>query len=190
MRVEPSKPRYTVRTEVGAVTFGCPPRRNWFVLLFLIAWLGGWTVAGLTTFREVMRPGDHQAFLSFWLVGWAVGELCVLAVVAWQLAGLEELSVVRGDLIHRVSIAGVGRSREFTGTEVRHLRTTQPLLSAWLDGRSFSPPLFGSGYGAIAFDYGARTYRIGAGLDEAEAQQIVASLSKQLPRMVESAPAR
>ena len=186
MLVEPSKPRYTIRSEAGVVTVACPPRRNWLLLLFLIAWLGGWTIGGISAFTAVTKPSAHQAFMGFWLIGWAVGEICVLAVVLWQLAGLEELSIVHGNLIQRVSIAGLGRNREFSGTEIRNLRVSRPLLSAWIDERSFVPPTFGSGYGAIAFDYGAKTYRIGAGLDEAEARQIVATLSKQNPRMVEA----
>src|SRR5262249_34165742 len=134
--------------------------------------------------------GDHQAFLAFWLLGWAAGELCVLAVVAWQLVGLEQLSIVSGNLVQRVSIAGIGRDREFSGAEIRNLRASPQVIPGWADQRAYWPPLFGSGNGAIAFDYGARTYRIGASLDEAEARQIVATLSRQYPRMVEAAAAR
>jgi hypothetical protein len=35
--------------------------------------------------------------------------------------------------------------------------------------------------GTIAFDYGARTYRFGSGMDEAEARAIVAHLQSRLP---------
>ena len=185
MRVEPTKPRYTIRSEAGVLTIACPPRRNWLLLLFLMAWLGGWTIGGTSTLTAAMKPGEHQAFLAFWLVGWTIGEVCVLTIVLWQLAGLEKLSIVHGNLIQRVSIAGIGRTREFRGAEIRNLRATTPMLSAWMDQRSFVPPTFGPGYGAIAFDYWAKTYRIGAGLDEAEARQIVATLAKQNPRMVE-----
>lgn len=36
------------------------------------------------------------------------------------------------------------------------------------------------GVGMIAFDYGARTYRFGRGVDEAEAKQLVAELQRRL----------
>ena len=185
MRVEPSKPRYTITSEAGVVTVACPPRRNWLILLFLMAWLGGWTIGGISAFAAVTKAGEHQAFMMFWLIGWAVGEVWVLAVVLWQLAGLEELSIAQGNLVHRASIAGIGRTREFTGSDVKNLRSSPQLLSAWMDQSSFVPPIFGSGHGAIAFDYGAKTYRVGGGLDEAEARQVVIALSKQFPRMVE-----
>ena len=186
MRVEPSKPRYIVTSDSGVLTIACPPRRNWLILLFLVAWLGAWTAGGIAAFAEVVKPGDHQAFMVFWLVGWAVGELWVLAIVLWQLAGLEELSLAQGNLVHRASIAGIGRTREFVGAEVKNLRNSPQLLPAWMDQRSFMPPIFGSGHGAIAFDYGSKTYRVGSGLDEAEARQVVVVLSKQYPRMAEA----
>jgi hypothetical protein len=186
MRVEPSKPRYTTSSEAGVLTVACPPRRNWLILLFLMAWLGAWTVGGISALGEVTKPGEHQAFMVFWLVAWAVGELWVLVVVLWQLAGLEELLIAQGNLVHRASIAGIGRTREFAGAEVKNLRSSPQMLPFWMDQSSFTPPIFGSGHGAIAFDYGAKTYRVGSGLDEAEARQIVATLSKQYPRMAEA----
>jgi hypothetical protein len=36
----------------------------------------------------------------------------------------------------------------------------------------------------IAFDYGAKTYRFGAGVDEAEAQAIVDTLRERWPSLV------
>src|SRR5262249_58925209 len=75
MLIEPSKPRYTISSEGGVTTIACPPRRNWLILLFLIAWLGGWTVGGMGAFTQVTKPGDHQAFMLFWLMGWAVAEI-------------------------------------------------------------------------------------------------------------------
>ena len=156
------------------------------MLLFLMAWLGGWSVGGMSAFIQVAKPGDGQAFLAFWLVGWAIGEICVLGIILWQLVGLEELSIRGGNLVHRVSIGGLGRTREFLGALVKNLRTARQLSAPWMDQRAFAPPIFGSGYGAIAFDYGAKTYRIGASLDEAEATLILGTLSKKFPRMIES----
>jgi hypothetical protein len=36
--------------------------------------------------------------------------------------------------------------------------------------------------GAVAFDYGAATFRFGAGIDEAEAKQIVAEIQQKFPQ--------
>ena len=52
---------------------------------------------------------------------------------------------------------------------------------------SASLQFWGVGGGAIAFDYGARTYRFGGGVDEAEANQIIATIKERyklsLPRI-------
>ena len=52
---------------------------------------------------------------------------------------------------------------------------------------SSSLQLWGVGGGVLAFDYGARTYRFGAGLDEAEAKQVVIAI-KQRYRISETTP--
>jgi hypothetical protein len=36
--------------------------------------------------------------------------------------------------------------------------------------------------GSIAFDYGARTFRFGSGVDEAEAKQILAEIQQKYPQ--------
>jgi hypothetical protein len=50
----------------GAMRYG--------IVAFLLVWLGGWTVGGLTAIRQVLH-GDGGAFLLFWLGGWALGML-------------------------------------------------------------------------------------------------------------------
>ena len=135
-----------------------------------------------------MRPDSSsggKAFMAFWLLGWLCGEIYAIAIVMWQLAGREELSFAGSNLRHRVAAAGLGRNREFSGTEIKRLRATPLLPSPWMDQARWMPPLFGGGHGAIAFDYGAKTYRVGAALDEAEARSVLAEVQKQFPRMVE-----
>jgi hypothetical protein len=185
MRVDPSKPRFTIQRTPTGITVSAPARRSWLILVFLIAWLGGWTAGGASAMSEVMQPGEHQAFLLFWLAGWLMGELYALAIVMWQLAGREELALSRGNLVHRITIGSLGRSREYSGANIRHLRTAPQVGSPWMDQGRWMPPLFGSGHGSIAFDYGARTYRVGSGLDEAEGRLVIAEIQRHFPRMVE-----
>ncbi|SRR5258706_2356347 len=187
MRIEPTKPRYTIQQTAAGVTVAAPARRNWFVLLFLTVWLGGWTIGGMAAVAEVVRPGGHQTFLAFWLLGWLIGELYALAIVLWQLTGREELVFSSGNLIHRIRAGGMSRGREFSGAEIKHLRTSPQITSPWMDQSRWMPPVFGAGHGAIAFDYGAKTYRIGAGLDEAEGRLVLDEIRKHFPRMVDGA---
>lgn len=187
MRVEPAKPRFLISRSGTALTVSVPARRNWFVLIFLTAWLGGWTVGGAAAVGQLLRPdpGPDRAFMLFWLIGWLCGEIYAIAIVVWQLAGREELAFVGSSLRHRVAAAGLGRSREFDGAEIKDLRAAPQLSNPWMDQTRWMPPVFGAGHGAIAFDYGAKTYRIGAALDEAEARLILVEVYKQFPRMIE-----
>ena len=50
-------------------------------------------------------------------------------------------------------------------------------------GSIFSDPYQGMFSGTIAFDYGARTVRLGSGIDEAEAHMIIESLRMRFPEL-------
>ena len=186
MRVEPSKPRYTIERSGSGLVVTAPPRRNWLILPFLVVWLGGWTIGGFSAFEAVLEPGSHRAFMVFWLIGWAFGELYALFIILWQLMGREQLTISSKGLVHRVLVGGLNRAREFAAADIRHLRASPQVLSPWMDQRSWMPPVFGAGHGAIAFDYGAKTYRIASGLDEAEARLVLAEIAKYMPKMVET----
>lgn len=55
------------------------PRGGWarfFVPIFLLAWLGGWTMGEVSAGRQVLRDlsnGTPNFFLMFWLTGWSFG---------------------------------------------------------------------------------------------------------------------
>jgi hypothetical protein len=70
------------------------------------------------------------------------------------------------------------RRRTFAGRDVADLRvaTSAPNM---FDPR-FMFAAWGIGGGAIAFDYGARTHRFGASLDEAEAKQLIPRIQEAL----------
>jgi hypothetical protein len=79
----------------------------------------------------------------------------------------------------RRQIGRWGRSQEFDLTQVRDLRAAGMFFHPW----SFKASLFfwGIGGGNIAFDYGAKTYRFGASLEEAEARQLVKTIKERFP---------
>jgi hypothetical protein len=75
-------------------------------------------------------------------------------------------------------VFGLGRTREYDATEVKNLRLSPPLTYPY---QSFARISYGSSDGRIAFDYGARTCRCGAGIDDAEAGQIIERIRQALP---------
>jgi hypothetical protein len=81
--------------------------------------------------------------------------------------------VGRGEFVHRRAIGVLGWSRSYDLAHVKDLRVT--------------PVVYGSGYrggrnpfnltgGPITFDYGAKTIRLGAGVEEAEAKTLVETI--------------
>jgi hypothetical protein len=187
MIVEPESARYALEHSAEGLRISIPARRNWFVLLFLVAWLGGWFFGEVNAASELLAPKEHSpsAFLAFWLVGWTLGGAFCAGTVLWQLAGREVLVVGGGVLQRRIELFGLAWSRGYRLAEIKALRATDYPSGSFTNQRAWFPPIGGNGYGAIAFDYGARTIRAGASLDDAEAKQIVRELSKSLPRSVD-----
>ena len=160
-----------------------PAQRNWFVLLFLSAWLVGWAFGEVSVIRQLTNPTEKTPilFLLAWLTGWTVGGTFAVAAVLWQLGGRELLSVDTATLTHRVEAFGIGRSRIYKLSEVKNLRATEYSANPFTNQAAMLPPLTGSGFGPVAFDYGARTIRVAAALEEAEAKALVARLAIHMP---------
>jgi hypothetical protein len=198
VRIEPSSARYSIQESLNGIRASIPAHRSWFAVLFLCAWLGGWMMGEASAISEIFHikieffgeslkssaaPLAGRFFLVFWLVGWTLGGAFAFAAVIWQLFGREIIAVEAGVLIHRIEALGIGRTRSFASAQVARLRavdmdsSTSSRRSNWVR----APALFGQGVGSVAFDYGARSYRIGPSLDEAEARLLIQQLKRWLP---------
>ena len=191
MHVELSAPRYSLEQTAEGLRVTISARRNWFVLLFLLVWCAGWlfgeVTAGNQVINDPVRNEPDRLFLVVWLLAWTTGGAFAIAAVAWQLAGREVIALDSATLSHRVEALGIGRTRTFRLAEVRRLRATEWSNSPFSNQRTWFPPVFGGGYGPLAFDYGARTFRIAPGLDEAEADMLIQELKGRIPRPVDAA---
>ncbi len=163
-----------------------PCRRSWFVILFLTFWLCGWAVAEVMVANQFLHgdaPPDGEFFMLAWFGVWTVGGLFAIYAWLWQVMG-KEIVIVRGQtIIIRRDMGGFGFDKEYNLIQLRDLRRG-PVGFSPVD-LSSSLQLWGVGGGTIAFDHGDKTYRFGAGLDEAEAKQVVTAI-KQRYRVLES----
>lgn len=198
VRIEPSSARYSIQESFNGIRASIPAPRSWFSVLFLLAWLGGWTLGETSAIGELFHieigffaassrssgpTPSLQLFLGFWLAGWTLGGAWALASILWQLFGREIIGLEAGELIHRVEVLGIGRTRTFASDQVARLRAV-PMDSSTSSRRSNRvrmPAPFGPGVGSVAFDYGARGYHIGSSLDETEARHLVQQLKRWLP---------
>jgi len=175
-----------------------PASRNVFLTLFLTVWLAGWFFGESFALRDLLAPsGDiPRGFLGVWLAGWTVGGLFAGLTLLWRVLGREVLELRPDTLVHRRVILGVGPARAYDLTAVKDFRVGPPVFrvdrlsfSSLFDRQSTRPDYsrigdaWGLSGGQVVFDYGAKTVRCGAGLDEAEAKMIVARFQQRSPRL-------
>lgn len=185
MFVKPPGPRHTATEHADGLAIRIPAKRNVFIVGFLTLWLCGWAVGEVTAtialFTSAQEEPGSAAFLLFWLCGWTVGGALAICIWLWQINGCEVVTVSPIALSIRHDVLGFGRTKHYDVAEIRELRVA-PLIFNPFDFRSCMA-FWGIGGGALAFDYGFKTYRFGGGVDEAEARVILQSIISRLPRL-------
>jgi hypothetical protein len=169
--------RTSIEERPEGLCFIVPARRQIFPLLFLPVWLAGWALGEGFAISGLRAGSGADAFLLIWLIGWTLGGCWTLFSWLWMLAGQERIVLGPAALTHRYELFGIGRTREYELGNVRRLRVSSNPIKTWASGsRSWYLGLSG---GVIAFDYGAKTIRFGASLDEPEGQMIVSRLKER-----------
>lgn len=184
--VEPQAPRYSIELTTEGLRATVPARRSWFLVPFLCLWLVGWAFGEISAIQQLISPSEQTPFLFLlvWLAGWTVGGAFAFGTLVWQLAGREVIIVNADTFLHRVEAMGFGWPRAYRSRDVRNLRATDYSMNPFTNQAAWYPPLWGAGAGPVAFDYGARTLRLAAALDEAEAKLLVSKLAERLPRSI------
>src|SRR6201985_1450701 len=98
----PYKGRSPIQDNITDLQIIIPAKRNWFIILFLGAWLGGWFVGEVVAFRMeggfFSGKGIPNLFVLFWLIGWTVGGFFAFRISLWNLIGKEIITVGQGGL--------------------------------------------------------------------------------------------
>jgi hypothetical protein len=172
--------RITITDTMQGLRIVMPCRRSWFVIGFLGFWICGWAVAEVMVPMQVLQgdaPPDGESFMLAWFVVWTLGGLLAIYAWLWQAMG-KEIVIVHGQrFTTRRDIGGFGFDKEYDLVQMRDLRIGQVGFNPLEFSSSLQ--LWGVGGGAIGFDYGARTCRFGAGLDEVEAKQVVTAIKQR-----------
>lgn len=135
------------------------------VIIFLIVWLGGWTmgeVFALTTLFGGDTPWFVNGFLLFWLVMWTIGGGFAMLSLLKLIGGSERIEIGRGLLKISRSFILFSRSRQFDVFRITGLRLDpqkQNRLNPFNNG-------------AFRFDYDMKEIRFGAGLSDADKKQV------------------
>jgi hypothetical protein len=178
---KPTASRVTITDTPGELCIVMPNRRSWFVIGLLAFWICAWgageVIGSTTLFKGEVPPGEEGLMLA-WLGVWTVSGLAALLALQWQVMGKEIVTVQGQTLKTRREGGGMGFGKEYDVQQMTNLRVEEPRFSPFDVSASFQ--IWGIGGGVIAFESGAKTHRFGAGLDEAEAKQIVTAIKKRV----------
>src|SRR5437868_4062818 len=105
-KVVATRGRAEISTRLGMLRIVIPTRRNLFLMVFLLAWLGGWFMGETSAIANLASGKEHNggAFLGFWLAGWTLGGAFAITAWLWNLAGREIVTMGHGELVHRLAI--------------------------------------------------------------------------------------
>jgi hypothetical protein len=179
-KIQPSDSRITTTDTARGLRIVIPCSRSWFVIGVLGFWICGWAIGEVMVLRQLYggdAPPEGELFMLMWLAIWTVGGLFAIYAWLWQVMGKEIVTVHGQTFKTRRDIGGFGFDKEYSLVQMRDLRVGSVGFNP-VDVSS-SLQLWGVGGGAIAFEYGAKTIRFGAGLDEAEAKQVVTAIQKR-----------
>lgn len=169
--VPPPRARSTVIDSSSGLEVIIPAKKNpWpFVVLgfcFVIWALFSLALGDLVFSRGLLPESIPELFLLTALGAWALGGIGFFCACLWLLLRRERVRLQRDSLLIQREALGYSRNRDFELTHVQDLRVAPVHLSL---------------SGLLAFDYGARTFRFGSGLDEAEARSIAEALLARNP---------
>ncbi|MEW6030617.1 MAG: hypothetical protein ACOYZ8_11630 [Chloroflexota bacterium] len=197
--ITPPKPRHTSEVNNEEITITIPVKKRWAeivwflfflffvsppfywlgraVLLYLLSLVGLYGDIPNNTDSTVNAPLTIGALVII-VLGLLIVELWMVYSVLWRLAGKEIITANKDVFMTTRKLFGWKRYRAYKTSDISALRISRPT-----DYRSelFSEfrRMFG-GAGTIAFDYGAKSFRLGEGLDEAEGRQIIKKLQSHL----------
>lgn len=151
---------------------------TWLVLS-LLAWAGGEVFVLWHLFDESPDPLFGTFFMLVWLAMWTLGGIRMIDGLLWNLAGQEVIELSSTALKRRKRLPVFRRSKEYSVANISGLRPAaladQPSPSK---RQNMSTLSFKDG--TIAFDYGRDTHLLATGLDEADAQYVIAQMCKQV----------
>lgn len=156
-----------------------PSKKNWFILIFAIFWLGGWFFGFKSAFTSLYsNQSETNGFLIFWLCGWSVFGAVIIFSVLWGLFGKEKLIINSFIIILKKEIFNIGIKKEFEINEIKNINFNE-IENSWFSMKN-RWVMWGFGPGKIKFDYGMKTYSIGLGVDDAEAKYLVDEIKKYI----------
>ncbi len=167
-----------------------PSPRIWPLALFFLVWLGGWTAGEVSAAKSLygIIKGATQwaalfpaAFLVVWLTGWTIGGIFAWGIFLFSLNGREVVTLAGDKLrVRPETFFGLGWTWKFPVPGMAPARVVALPLPAGknperADGALVQPPR----YGYIAIASGGKTWKLGLGMDERRAGDLLHTLNSR-----------
>ena len=193
MSIISSLPRYTIEKNEDSVQVILPARQRFIFIIWNSLILLGYSVIyvvilvlGFEVYQlyEVARTIPSQlelasnfvllgiVFSPFFLIYLALGPF-ILRNFFWSIAGKEIIEAGPSKITITRQIFTFQRTREYSASDVKNLRVRE-------NGSSKAFRNLLGNNGMIAFDYGTKTLRFGADIEEAEARMILSTIEEGL----------
>lgn len=87
---------------ITTLTITIPAKKNYSAIAFLTLWIVIWALGEFLCIAELGNPDSEESglFLTVWLVAWTLVGVFVIYVLLWMLAGREIIIVSNGQLQH------------------------------------------------------------------------------------------
>ena len=150
-----------------------PAPRNWFVIIFLTVWLGGWSMGWIFAFSTLFldfggSSSGIDLFLLFWLTGWTVGGAFAIKTWVWMIFGKEIITIRSGQLTIERTGDLLSKKKQYDLQIAKSFEVNAQPAYSHFNKSSHAGLMNPSAMGTLQFDYGLKTIRFGIGIDEAE----------------------
>lgn len=196
--VTPPKPIHTSEIVNEDLIVTIPARKRWFEIIWFtlcllfaapFVYLFGW----LTFYLLLPRTGQYGAVSAiaspssmvfacvvfvFLTPPAILLPLMLIYALLWRLAGTEIVTANKDLLVVNRKILFWESHKAYKTSEISSMLISRP-TDGWIEMFVAYRSLLG-GSGTIAFDYGAKTFRFGDQLDEAEDRQIIREIQSHL----------
>jgi len=172
--------RISVLREGDTASFVILPSDASWKIYLLFGWLFLWTVSGVIVAANyfTMPNLNMKLVLIMWLAFWAYFEFKIGKAFLFRRFGKEKIWVKGGRLYYWRDIAGRGKKLEFDKELVKDFEVIEKNKKDFF--ASMNESFWVIGGESLVFSYGAKTYRLGIQLPEADARELLRQVKHAL----------
>lgn len=176
--INPNKGRAIFKENRHEIIITIPSKKNYFIILFMLFWLGGWLMGEIFTIGAFIlgkTPIEAKIFSIFWLGGWTVGGTLMIITVLWFMFGKEIVNIDKKTVKIEKKVIFFKITKEYGVEYIKNLRIGNTNNSFFVKNRS---QMIGLNEGNIHFDYGMKTIKFGLEIEEAESKYIIDKINE------------